>query len=48
MQPTNFYRPTFAQIDLNAIKMNILNLKKHIESSHSCDCGSESKCLRTW
>ncbi|WP_017380018.1 alanine racemase [Paenisporosarcina sp. TG-14] len=35
MQPTNFYRPTFAQIDLNAIKMNILNLKKHI--SHSVE-----------
>jgi len=35
MQPTNFYRPTFAQIDLNAVKMNILNLKKHI--SHSVE-----------
>lgn len=33
MQPSNFYRPTFAQIDLNAIKMNILNLKKHIGPS---------------
>ncbi|MCZ8536700.1 alanine racemase [Paenisporosarcina quisquiliarum] len=30
MQPANFYRPTFAQIDLNALQMNILNLKKHI------------------
>ena len=30
MQPTNFYRPTYAEIDLNQIKMNILNLKKHI------------------
>lgn len=35
MKPTNFYRPTFAQVDLNSIKMNILNLKKHI--SHSVD-----------
>lgn len=33
MQPTNFYRPTFALIDLNALKMNILNLKKHIGPS---------------
>ncbi len=35
MQPSNFFRPTFAQVDLNAIKMNILNLKKHI--GHSVD-----------
>lgn len=33
MQTTNFYRPTYAQIDLNEIKMNILNLKKHINRS---------------
>jgi alanine racemase len=33
MQPTNFYRPTYAEIDLNQIKMNILNLKKHINHS---------------
>lgn len=26
----DFYRPTFAAIDLNAIKMNILNLQTHI------------------
>lgn len=32
MQPNNFYRPTFAQVDLNSIKLNILNLKKHISS----------------
>ncbi|WP_019414609.1 alanine racemase [Paenisporosarcina sp. TG20] len=32
MQPNNFYRPTFAQVDLNSIKVNILNLKKHISS----------------
>ena len=30
MQPTDFYRPTHTHIDLNAIKMNILNLKRHI------------------
>jgi len=35
MQPTNFFRPTLATVDLNAIKKNILNLKQHI--SHSVD-----------
>lgn len=33
MQPTNFYRPTIAKVDLNAIKKNILNLKRHIGHS---------------
>jgi len=35
MTPKNFYRPTLAMVDLNAIKKNILNLKKQI--SHSVD-----------
>ena len=35
MQPKNFYRPTYATVDLNAIKTNILNLRKHI--SHSVE-----------
>ena len=33
MAHLNFYRPTFAAIDLNAIKMNILNLKLHLKSN---------------
>ena len=33
MPHTNFYRPTFATIDLKAIKMNILNLKLHLKSN---------------
>lgn len=33
MAHLNFYRPTFAAIDLNAIKMNILNLKLHLNSN---------------
>lgn len=32
MANLNFYRPTFAAIDLNAIKMNILNLQLHLKS----------------
>jgi alanine racemase len=33
MPHPNFYRPTFATIDLNAIKMNILNLQLHLKSN---------------
>jgi len=33
MAHLNFYRPTFAAIDLNAIKMNILNLKLHLTNN---------------
>ena len=33
LQHTNFYRPTYASVDLNSIKKNILNVKKHIGQS---------------